>query len=602
MNYWERTSISRISRRRALKGAVAAGAGAAALSFVGCGGSSKSGGSSAQGTSLLAKPVDSSKSAKPGGTYKAWIGADARGFDPHVNITATSADVIDHVYSRLTMFNPGLNGAFPDGTLQPDAAESWELAPDGLQITYKIRPDLKLDSRAPTSGRNVDAQDVVFSWQRIEKVHPFRNGLANSVSADAPIVSMTAPDNRTVVVKLAFQNTEILTDLSRGSQRFSILPREADGGFDPKNDIRGSSAWILSDYRPSASLTYTRNPNWWRKDRPFLDKWEMPIVPEYATRLSQFKAGGIYFAALKLEDTLQAKQDDERLALYTDEFSTTVDPTIRFGLASQDAPFWDIRVRQAFSMLLDRDTWIKTFGAVDKFQAAGLPATTRIMTHASVEGGPQPSDKSFGPNAKYYQYNPDEAKKLLAAAGYANGFTTDVLYRSDGTANFAQYDALVGMLKEGGIKINIKVVDRVNVFDAHVRNGHGDWDGFSFDIGAASPSTAAFLWRRYGSGGTVFAGFDGTGGKDRLKGDPYVNETTNKMVREADKNKKQALIDDFVRYMAEKMYEVPAGGQAQGYRVAWPIVQNFGVFRVIVPATENDIHLWLDPSKAPGAS
>ncbi|HEY7270596.1 MAG TPA: hypothetical protein VH951_12290, partial [Dehalococcoidia bacterium] len=104
-----------------LAGAAAAGGGLAALSLAGCGGgksSSEGSGAATQGNGLLTTAVDTSKSAKPGGTYKSWTAADARGFDPHVNITATSADVIDHVYSRLTMFAPGLNGAFPDGTLQ----------------------------------------------------------------------------------------------------------------------------------------------------------------------------------------------------------------------------------------------------------------------------------------------------------------------------------------------------------------------------------------------------------------------------------------------------------------------------------------------------
>jgi hypothetical protein len=158
------------------------------------------------------------------------------------------------------------------------------------------------------------------------------------------------------------------------------------------------------------------------------------------------------------------------------------------------------------------------------------------------------------------------------------------------------------MLKEGGLTINVKVVDRVNEFDVKVRRGRGDWNGFSFDVGAASPSVAAFLWRRYANTGTVFAGFD-RDGKDRLKGDPYINDITNKMVREADANRRRSLIDDFIRYSADKMYEVPAGGQALGFRLVWPIIQNFGVFRAIIPTQESDVHIWLDQTKPPvGAS
>jgi hypothetical protein len=100
----------------------------------------------------------------------------------------------------------------------------------------------------------------------------------------------------------------------------------------------------------------------------------------------------------------------------------------------------------------------------------------------------------------------------------------------------------------------------------------------------------------------VFAGFD-PNGKDRLRGDPKVDDLTNKMIREADSGKRQALVDEFLRYMAGTMYEVPAGGQAAGFRLVWPTVKNFGVYRGILPAIEQDIHTWLDPSLPPvGAS
>ncbi len=600
--YFSKFSSTRLARRRVLRAGALAGIGATTISVFGCGGGSNGANDgNPDAAAGITKTEDTSKAAKPGGTYKGFVTADARGFDPHVNNTGTSALVTDHVYSRLTQFAPGLNGQLPNATVIPEFAESWEFTPDRLQLTYKLRGDVKLDSRAPTSGRFLDSQDVVVSWDRFSRLHPFRVGLANSVSKDAPVLSVQAIDARTVVIKLAFESQELLSDLSRGSQRLLIAPKEADGGFDSRNEVRGSSAWTLSEYQPSAKVTFAKNPDWYRKDRPFLDKWELPIVTEYAQRIAQFRSGNLFDATLRQEDILPTKKDLPQLSLYEGEFSTTVEPTIRFGLGTADAPFWDQRVRQAFSMLIDRETWIRVFGAVDQFEAQGFKVETGWMTHASVEGSLAPQDKNFGPNAKYYMRDIAEAKKLLAAAGYANGLTTDVLYRSDGQAVFSQWDALVGMLAEGGVKSNVKVVDRVNEFDAHVRNGHGDWNGYSFDLGGASPSVAAFLWRRYGSGGTVFAGFDATG-KDRKKGDPKVDDLTNKMIREGDAQKRQALVDDLVKYLAGTMYEVPAGGQAAGFRLVWPTLKNYAVFRAILPAVESDIHIWLDQAKPPFAA
>jgi peptide/nickel transport system substrate-binding protein len=596
MKTYESGFGQRWPRRRLLQTGAAGGLAAAAAALVGCGGGSSEEGD-ASGSAGISKLEDTSRSARSGGVYRGYVTADARGFDPHVNNTGTSALVTDHVYSRLTQFAPGLNGQLPSATVIPEFAESWEFTADRLQLTYKLRGDVKLDPRTPTSGRVLDAQDVVKSWERFATLHPFRVGLSNAASKDAPILSVQAVDARTVVIKLAFESQELLSDLSRGSQRLLIAPREADGGFDPRNEIRGSSAWTLAEYQASARLTFAKNPDWYRKDRPFVDKWDLPIISEYSQRLAQFRSGGVFEAGIRQEDVLQTKKDLPQLAMYTGEFSATVEPTIRFGLGTPDAPFWDQRVRQAFSMLIDRETWIRIFGAVEQFEAAGFQVRTGWMTHASVEGGISPLDKDFGPNAKYYMLNIPEAKKLLAAAGYADGLTTDALYRSDGQAVFSQWDALVGMLAEGGIKSTIKVTERGEWTDK-VRNGRGDWSGYSFDLGGASPSVASFLWRRYGSGGTVFAGFD-PAGKDRLRGDPKVDDLTNKMIREADTKKRQSLIDEFLRYMAGTMYEVPAGGQASGFRLVWPTVKNFGVFRAILPAIESDIHIWLDPSLAP---
>ncbi len=593
--YWSKVGSARLSRRRTLAGLAAVGGAAVALSTVGCG-SSKSTSQSAATPDLVTRSEDSSKVAKTGGTYRGITNADIGSVDPHLG---TGELVTARTYPRLLQFVPGLNGAPPDGSVGPDLAESWEFAPDGSQFTIRLRSDLKWDSRSPTSARTVDAQDVVFSWDRFANFHPLRGTLANKAAKDAPIISMQATDTKTVVAKLAVFLPDMTLELAR--TRFLIMPREGDAAFDPKKDVRGASAWILDSYQPSQGFSFVKNPGWYRKDRPFVDRWDIPIVPEYATSLAQFRAGSIFEGGVKLQDVLPTKKDVPELAMYVDDWSTTVEPTIRFGLNSSDAPFWDQRVRQAISMLQDRDTWVKTFGAVDAFEAAGIKVETRWNTHGSVEGGVSPQDKNFGPNARYYTRDVAEAKKLLTAAGYANGFATDVIYRSNGQAVFSQYDAIVGMLAEGGIKGNIKIWDNLTEFTPKVRNGHGNWDGLAFDVGGASPSVASFLWRRYSSGGTVFAGFN-PNGKDRSKGDPKVDDMTAKMIREADSTKRQALVDDFLRYMAETMYEVPAGGQARGFVLVWPAVKNMGVFRTIVPQIERDVNLWIDSSKRPIAA
>ncbi len=591
--YWADVAGKRFSRRIAIKAAGAGSVGAVALGLVGCGGGNSDGGGSQGPAGLVAKPQDTTKSAKTGGTYRDVSNADVASFDPHVQLGAL---VTSRTYPRIFTGNPGLNGDPPDGSFEGDLAESWEFAPDGTQMTLKLRPTAKWDSRSPTNGRTIDAQDMAFSWDRFVALHPLAAVLANKSSPDGPIISMTAIDSRTVVAKLTEFLPEMTLNLS--SSRFLTAPREAESGFDLRGEVRGWNAWTLQEYKASSSFTFVKNPNWYRKDRPFIDRWDIPIVPDYAQRLAQLKAGNLFTTDVRLEDILTVKNDVPALQMYEAEFSTSVQPTLRFGLNSADSPFWDQRVRQAISMLQDRDTWISVFGAVEKFKAAGIEVATGWNTHASVEGGVKPQDKEFGPNAKYYYHDVAEAKKLLAAAGYANGFTTDAIYSSNQQTLFSQNDAILGMLAEGGIKGNIKIWDTTGDFRSKERNGHGNWDGIGFDGGGASPSAASFLWRRYNRTGTVFAGFD-PNGKDRMRGDPKVDDLTTKMSREADAKKRQALVDDLLRYLAGTMYEVPAGGQAKGYTLVWPAVMNSNVFRTNNPPVERDILLWLDQTKPP---
>ena len=111
----------------------------------------------------------------------------------------------------------------------------------------------------------------------------------------------------------------------------------------------------------------------------------MPIVPEYATALAQFKAGNIYSMGsgnntpkVRPEDILATKKDEPRLQIYPSDLGGG-GPRMGFGYLPK-SPFLDERVRQAFSMSIDRDLYMDTFLNVDKFTSEGLAVETRWNT------------------------------------------------------------------------------------------------------------------------------------------------------------------------------------------------------------------------------
>ena len=225
-NYWDDLTKERLSRRRSLALALKLGVGAAALSLVGCGSNdnSSSKASTDQGSSLVAKPQDRTDKAVRGGTYQGSLAVDIQSFDFSITGTSSDANASSMAHSRLVTFRSYKYPTPVQTTVDPDAAASWETSPDGLQYTYKLRPNFKFDSRPPTAGRAMTAGDVKFSWDRFAKLSSLRNVLANAVDPGAPIIGVDAPDDNTVVVKLAFPYSPLNTMLaySRYLQSFPL--------------------------------------------------------------------------------------------------------------------------------------------------------------------------------------------------------------------------------------------------------------------------------------------------------------------------------------------------------------------------------------------
>ena len=371
-DYWTALTQQRLSRRRAMA-ATGAGAGIVALSLVGCGsGSSNPKESKSAKSSAYYEPQDSSAKAKSGGVFKGFDTSDPPSMDPLTSPAFQTTSAI--AYFAYPRFMKWQTGKYPDtasGVSEGELAESWEVSPDKLQLTLKLRQGMKWDARPPTNGRAIDSQDVVFSWERFNKL----NSLAASFSSVASIV---APDAKTVVLKMKFPDSSVV-QLLTAATLFYILPREADGGFDPRGDVRGHGPWMLTEVRPSAMRVWSKNPDYYVKGRPYFDKLEMPIVPEYATRLAQLKAGnvwnidtgGVGAAGVRQEDILSVHKDVPALLLVQSEAFQATPSFITFGYEG-DSPFKDTRMRQALSMLIDREAFIDVIDNRDGYRRDGL--------------------------------------------------------------------------------------------------------------------------------------------------------------------------------------------------------------------------------------
>jgi ABC-type transport system substrate-binding protein len=141
------------------------------------------------------------------------------------------------------------------------------------------------------------------------------------------VLSLTATDSWTLVLKLKEPLVYALGLFNSNSAGGVImLPKETDSTFDIRADMVGTRPFTMTNYTPSVGYTFKRNPEYWDKDVALVDQVDVPIIPEYAAVLSQFKAGTLYsFGAsgntpqVRGEDVLPLKRDESRILIYKGE-------------------------------------------------------------------------------------------------------------------------------------------------------------------------------------------------------------------------------------------------------------------------------------------
>jgi peptide/nickel transport system substrate-binding protein len=620
-SYWTTIAGSRLSRRRAI--AIAGGGSLAAALLAACGGGgSKSNGSSSSSGSksgLITDVADTTSKAKQGGVLKDYAQAEPRSLDP-VNPLADYNRIAPFVYSTLLVSKPG-HLEPPTGELQGQLAQSWETSQDGLQITMKLRSGVKWHNRPPVNGRAFTADDVLFSLERYAKLGPLGTLVFNSASPGAPVLSASAPDANTIVLKLKDPIVYVpnwFACFGSFTGQIIMFPKEADsGGLDLRNDIIGTGPFQLKAHTPSVSFTLERNPDYWDKNAVLFDTIEMPIVPEYAARLAQLKAGNVYYAVsrntLTPEDVLTLKRDESRINLYQSPFDTTSSTVLTFGhLPVGQNKFQDERVRQAISRAMDRDLYISAFYNVDKFQQAGLEVRTAWNSALNYldsydKGGwwLDPKGKDFGPNAVYYQHDLAEAKKLMSAAGFANGFETTFRYPASAQYNLEkQTQPIFEFLQDLGIKVKqMPLNDYTQDYIPHDRDASGEYEGIGHhSVTGGTPTLisaiASLVALHLPSSGVTFNGYD-VNGKGDKSGDPQLISILSKAQVEKDSATQKKLIQDAQRYLGKAQHILLVPGTATSFWAAWPAVQNFQTWQGGVDETWEHYGMWIDPTKAP---
>ncbi|GLU32801.1 ABC transporter substrate-binding protein [Trinickia caryophylli] len=339
----------------------------------------------------------------------------------------------------------------------PALADKWEASPDGLTYTFHLRPHVafqKTEYFSPT--RELTADDVVFTFSRmLDAGNPWHkvtgpNGFphAQSMGLVKLVKAVTKVDDATVKFELNEPNATFVPILTMGfasiySAEYADQLLKAGRQTDLNAKPVGTGPFVLKSYTKDAVIRYDANPQYWGP-KPKIDRLIYAITPDAAVRAQKVKARECDIAlSPKPADVAAAKSDKALKVVETPAFMTAF-----VALNTQKKPLDNDKVRQALNLAFDRATYLKVV-----FDNTAQPATNPYP----------PNTWSYDKTIKPYPHDIEQAKKLLAQAGYPNGFSTTIWVRPTGSVlnpnPKAGAELLQADLAKIGVKAEVKVIE-----------------------------------------------------------------------------------------------------------------------------------------------
>jgi peptide/nickel transport system substrate-binding protein len=400
----------------------------------------------------------STKPPKRGGTLTRASAWDPPVIDPRLTQSVGLYQFAALTGSRLVRY------AFPDEvsgptdmTLKGDLAESWTSSPDARVWTFKLRQGVKWHNVPPLNGREFVAADVKYCFEAYAK-----EGAQSFTFQE--IEGIETPDKHTVRIHLKTPNVMFPQNVAEPiTVLFSREVLEEDG--DLKKRFIGTGPYMLKEHTRKVRVVLTRNPDYWDKGRPYVDEYIILSTPDAATRMAAFRTGQSDFIWVATPSEVETVRKTNPNAV-VQSYHNTLTP---FGvaLAQDKPPFNDLRVRRAVSMAIDRQKQADTL-----FEGHGIIGWGVPYIYYTDK---QPTLAQLGP---WWQYRPEEAKKLLAEAGHPNGFETTLFYYE----YFPQMTSQVQLVQQDlkrNLNINVKIT-KLDYTTYYGRYVDPKWEGMAW--------------------------------------------------------------------------------------------------------------------------
>jgi len=491
-----------------------------------------------------AAAVQAAETPRRGGVLLAVIGAEPPSLDPHQESTFANIQLVAPLYSTLLQFDPY---NFPK--IIGDVATEWKIAPDALTYTFKIRQGIRFHDGSPLT-----AADVKASYDKI--VFPPQGARSARQTAFTAIERVEAPDPGTVVFRLKFPSASLIANLA--SPWNVIFPKkylDQDPNYF-KTKVVGSGPFKFKSYVRGSTFEGERNPDYFVKDRPYLDGYKFFFSTETSVRAAAIRSGRAYIEFRNLprpEVEAIKKQLGDKVAVQ--ETSMTSSWGIWFNHTVK--PFNDVRVRKALALGIDRYTMSKVLYPLNGLKLIGgamRPGSEWAMPDAELEKLP-----GFWRDAEKSRA---EARRLLAEAGYPNGLKVVLKNRN---IKLPYQDFAVFVIQEWR-KIGVEAEHRPLETAAWFADGQNT---ANFELMVSAPSRFMDdpdVWlNRYTTGDTENWG--------RVS-DPRIDDLFARQTRALDPRERKKLVNEIDRLVLENAYYIPGLWWTRNL-VHWAKVKNY---------------------------
>ncbi|MEN9773293.1 MAG: Heme-binding protein precursor [Pseudomonadota bacterium] len=367
---------------------------------------------------------------------------DVLTLDPHSQNHATTNNFMGHAYEGLVVYDRNYK-------VTPSLATSWQnTTPTSWR--FNLRKGVKFHD-----GSDFTADDVIFSFNRIRQP---QGTMGIYVAGVKDIVKV---DSHTIDVVLAKPNPTLLNNFvtfyimskswAEKNKSEKVQDYKAKEETFASRNTNGTGPYIIKEWAPDQRIVMTANKNWWGKREGNVTDIVYTPIKENATRIAALLAGDVDIVTdLPTQDVQRLRNDKKVMVLDGPEVRTIFigldqgSNELKYGSKGNN-PFKDVRVRQALSMAVDRDAIRRTI-----MRNLSIPAA--LIVAPGVNGHTEALDKPARANV-------DAAKKLLAEAGYPNGFEFTLDCPNNRYVNDEEVcQAVVGMWAKLGVKVRLNAM------------------------------------------------------------------------------------------------------------------------------------------------